>query len=103
MRRVMVRYQTKPDRAEENERYVGAVFEQLQREHPAGVRYATFKLDDGVTFVHIASIETDDGSNPLAALEAFRSFTAGIRDRCVQPPVTTELHAVGAYGFFDAG
>ena len=58
MRRVMVRYKVKADRAAENESYVKKVFEQLERERPAGVRYATFKLDDGVSFVHIASIQS---------------------------------------------
>ena len=59
MKRLMVRYKVKPDRAAENERYVANVFEQLQRERPAGLRYATFKLDDGVSFVHVVSHETD--------------------------------------------
>jgi cyclic beta-1,2-glucan synthetase len=46
MRRVMVRYKVKADRSAENESYIKKVFEQLERERPAGVRYATFKLDD---------------------------------------------------------
>jgi hypothetical protein len=100
MKRVMVKYKVKPDRAAENERYIQAVFAQLERDRPAGVRYASFKLDDGLHFVHIASLETADGSNPLAALEAFRQFTAQIKDRCDEPPVTTTLSEIGAYRFF---
>jgi L-rhamnose mutarotase len=61
MRRVIVRYTIKPDRVAENERLVRAVYEELHRVELAGIRYATFRLDDGVTFVHIASVETDDG------------------------------------------
>jgi quinol monooxygenase YgiN len=100
MKRVMVRYKVKPDRAAENERYVKTVFEQLNRNRPSGLRYATFKLADGVSFVHIASHEAADGSDPLRELPAFKAFTAEVRDRCEEPPVVAELTEVGSYGFF---
>jgi hypothetical protein len=98
MRKVMVRYKTKPNRARENQQYIEAVFEELQRTSPAGLRYASFKLSDGVSFVHIASIETADGSNPLAQSAAFKSFQAGIKDRCDEEPVASELTEIGSYG-----
>lgn len=102
MKRVMVRYKVKPDRAAENEALVRAVYEELERTEPAGIRYATFKLDDGVSFVHLASDETDDGQNPLSKLKAFREFQDGIGDRCEDPPIVTELHEIGSFGFFGA-
>lgn len=101
MRRVMVRYRVKPDRAAENQTYIEAVFAELAQKKPAGIRYATFKLDDGVSFIHIASVETADGHNPLTTLTAFQQFGTQIRDRCDEPPVTTTLSTVGAYGFFE--
>ncbi|HWU90250.1 MAG TPA: hypothetical protein VN253_23460 [Kofleriaceae bacterium] len=100
MRRVMVSYKVKPDRAAENERYIHAVFAQLERDRPAGLRYASFKLDDGLRFVHIASLEVADGTNPLTALDAFKSFAAQIKDRCDEPPVTATLNVIGSYHFF---
>ncbi len=100
MKRVMVRYKVRAERAADNERYIQAVFAQLDRERPAGLRYATFKLDDGISFVHVASVEATDGGNPLAALTAFKEFTAQIKERCEEPPVTSELHEVGSYRFF---
>ncbi len=102
MRRVMVRYKVKADRAAENESYIKQVFEQLDRERPAGIRYATCKLDDGVSFVHIASIQSTDGGNPLTELAAFKAFSAGIKDRCEEPPVTVKLNEVGSYEFFES-
>jgi hypothetical protein len=95
MRQVMVRYTVKPDRAEENEQLVRAVYDELAATGPAGLRYATYRLDDGVSFVHVATVE--DGSNPLAEVEAFARFQEGVRDRCAVQPVVTELHEVGAY------
>jgi hypothetical protein len=97
MKRVMVRYTVKPELVETNARLVEAVFAQLAREQPAGVRYATFRVADTGTFIHIAAIDTPDGKNPLLALAAFQQFTESIRDRCVEPPVTVNLDAIGAY------
>jgi hypothetical protein len=102
MRTVMVRYKLKADRVAENEGYVRKVFEQLEREKTPGVRYATFKLDDGVSFVHIATQDVPEGTNRLTELSAFKEFTAGIKDRCDEPPVSAKLTEVGSYEFFGA-
>jgi len=101
MTQKMIRYTVTRDRAAENETYVAAVFEQLKREGPAGLCYATFKLDDGVSFVHIVSYEAEDGRNALSALPAFKAFRAGIRDRCEIQPVSVDLKEIGSYRFFN--
>jgi len=101
MKRVMVRYKLKADRVEENEKAVRAVFAQLTEGKPGGLRYVTFKQPDGVSFVHIASIETADGTNPLQSVPAFKEFSAAIKDRCEEPPVAVDLTEIGSYRFFD--
>jgi hypothetical protein len=93
----MVRYKVKPDRAAENEALVRAVYEELQRTRPAGLHYATFALDDGVSFVHLSSIETEDGRNPLADVEAFARFQEGIGDRCEEAPAVAQLREIGSF------
>lgn len=98
-RRVVVRYRTAPDRADENQRLVEAVFAELEATRPDGLRYATFRLDDGVTFVHVASIETADGKNPLEQLAAFVAFSRTIAERCEQPPEARGATTVGTYGW----
>jgi hypothetical protein len=97
IKRMMVRYKVKADRIAENEGYITNVFEQLKREQPPGLRYASFKLGDGVSFIHIVELEAADGSNPLRELSAFKAFTADILDRCEEPPVSVELQEVGSY------
>ena len=97
---VIVRYETKPERADENQKLVEQVFASLAQEAPAGLRYGTFRLGDGVTFVHIAAVETADGSNPLAALPAFAEFQAEIAERCVVQPAVRDATLVGSYRFF---
>jgi hypothetical protein len=97
MRRVMVRYKVKPDRAAENEELVRAVYEELHRTRPEGLHYATFQLEDGVSFVHLSTLDADDGRNPLAEVEAFARFQEGIGDRCEQAPVVAQLREIGSY------
>lgn len=101
MRRVIVRYRVKPDRADENVAFVRKVFEELVENSAEGIRYATFQADDGVSFTHIASIETEDDTNPLAATDAFKAFQAEIKDRCEEPPQATPVELVGSYRVFN--
>ena len=100
MTQVLIRYKVKPERAEENEQLVRAVYEELRRAEPGGFHYATFQLDDGVTFVHLAATESDDGQSPLAGLEAFRRFQENIGDRCDEAPVASGLREIGSYHVF---
>lgn len=100
MPQVMVRYRLHPDRVAENEQLVRAVYDELAASTPDGLQYATFKLPDGVTFVHLAQHEEP---NPLSETAAFQRFQEGIRDRCDEPPTVTELHEVGSYRLFEAG
>jgi len=99
MRQVIVRYKVKPGQAELNEQLVKAVYEELRETKPAGFRYATFRLDDGLSFTHISFAEGDD--NPLAHSKAFAKFTDNIADRCEIPPQVSEMHVVGNYQLVD--
>jgi hypothetical protein len=98
MKRVMVRYKVKPGEAERNEELVRRVYEELRRVAPAGLRYATFALEDGVSFVHLAAYESENGESPLMDIAAFRAFTENIADRCDDPPMPVSLREIGSYG-----
>ena len=98
MRRLMVRYRVKPDQVELNEELVREVYAELERAQPDGFRYATFKLEDGVSFMHVA--EHAGERAPLADLAAFSRFQEDMRERCDEPPVVTELEQVGSFRFF---
>lgn len=97
MRKVIVRYRVKPERVAEHEALIANVFKELAAASPAGLRYGAFKQPDGVSFIHIAFVETTP--NPLESIAAFRAFTANVKDRCDELPVTTELTTVGAFGW----
>jgi hypothetical protein len=96
MRTVMVRYTTAQEHAAANEALVRAVFDELRARAPAGLRYASYRLPDAVTFVHIATLDSAD-ANPLTSLPSFKAFQAEHKQRCVEQPVVTELALVGSY------
>ena len=79
MRSTLIRYRTLPDRADDNQRAVEAVFAELAQKAPAGLRYVALRAPDA-TFFHLVM------SAPLAApmtdLDAFRAFRDGLRARC---------------------
>ncbi|HZE31310.1 MAG TPA: hypothetical protein VE198_07720 [Actinoallomurus sp.] len=93
----IVRYRTRPEAAEENQRLVEKVFAELGAEDPGGLRYATFRLADGVSFVHVVVHEGDE--NPLGDSAAFAAFQQGIGDRVSEPPNAEEATLVGSYRF----
>ena len=92
----VVRYITRPDAADENEKLIKAVFAQLAKQQPEGLSYVAIRLDDGVSFLHVAVHEAD--YNPLTALAAFGEFTSSIKDRCTDGPAPASGTVVGSYG-----
>jgi hypothetical protein len=94
---VIVRYRTTAETADENQRLVADVYAELAATDPGGLRYATFRLADGVSFVHVALIEGDD--SPLPGVAAFQAFQANLADRLAQGPEAHEATIVGAYRF----
>ena len=98
MKRVIVRYRVKPERVAENEELVRGVYAELHEAAPDGLRYGTFRLEDGVSFVHIAEHGDD---NPLPLIAAFQRFQEGIGDRCDEPPLAVEMHEIGTYRLFE--
>jgi hypothetical protein len=94
-RTVVVRYKTRPEAAEENQRLVERVFAELHEKDPGGTRYATFRLADGVTFIHVSVTEGD--VSPVTTTAAFAEFQRGVDGRCVELPVLTEATVVGSY------
>jgi len=92
----VVRYTTRPEAAEENERLILGVFAQLADESPGGLRYVAIRLDDGVSFVHVAIFDGDD--NPLPGLSSFGEFVSAIGTRCADGPSPANGAVIGDYG-----
>jgi hypothetical protein len=91
----VIRYRTKPEHADENERLIRAVFAELAAEDPVGLHYTALRLDDGVSFVHVAVVDGD--VNPLNSSPAFAAFQAGIAERCDEGPVPADATTLGSF------
>ena len=99
MNRVMVTYKVKTDKVAENESLVQAVYEELRQINNPDMHYATFKLEDGQTFVHIASFDSQEGREALSTCNAFKEFQKDIKERCEVPPNPQPLSQVGSFNF----
>jgi hypothetical protein len=95
MKRTIVRYTVKPGQEEVNADLVRAVYRELAELEPEGFRYATYRLDDGRTFIHMAEQESEE--NPLPTVPAFREFQAEVRERCEWGPVAEGAEEIGRY------
>jgi hypothetical protein len=91
----VIRYVTKPECAEENARLIGAVFADLGALKPEGLQYKSFRLEDGLTFVHLVTM-TGEG-NPLLASKAFQAFSSTVAGRCTEGPLVLEATTLGDY------
>jgi radical SAM superfamily enzyme with C-terminal helix-hairpin-helix motif len=98
MKRTLIRYKTRSEMTEQNQRLIEAVFAELQAKSPEGLRYMTLRLADD-SFVHF--VESSGGDNPLPKMDAFRAFQSGVRERCLEPPQFNEAIIVGNYRMLD--
>ncbi len=97
MKTTVVRYQAKPDRADENQRLIEKVFAELDEREPEGFTYKVFRLEDGVSFIHVVIEHDMDEPDSLQDVPAFQAFTAGIADRCDVAPVAAGATVVGSF------
>lgn len=93
----MVRYEMRPDTTDENKALVENVFKELAEKTPEGISYASFRLADGVTFVHVGV--TEEGGAALSDLAAFQEFQKAFGERAAGSPVASGAELVGSYGF----
>jgi len=98
---VVVRYRTHPEAAEENVRLVQAVYAALAKAAPPDFRYATYRLADGVSFVHVSTLT--GGTHPLPTLPEFAEFQRGLGERCAEPPAPSAATVVGSYNALSDG
>ena len=94
MGHAMIRYRVKPGSLAEHLRLLDAVHEELAATAPAGLRWVTYRLEDGVRFVDVAAF---DAPGRFSRLQAWKAYRSTLDARCDEPPVFTELHRVASY------
>jgi hypothetical protein len=97
MKTTVVRYQVKPERADENQKLIEAVFAELEEREPDGFTYKVFRLEDGVSFIHVVIEHDVDDPDSLQAVPAFQAFVADIAERCDIAPVASGASIVGGW------
>ena len=94
-----VRATLKEEHVADAEAAVKRMFAAIEREGLEGIRYASVKLGDGVTF--LALLELEDGvENPLPGLPEAQEFYDRLPAWYAEPPVVGPGTVVGSYRFF---
>lgn len=99
MKKVVIRYKVHADKVTLNETLVKAVYKQLHEENLEGFQYITFKMEDGVSFIHIAFSDNEQANKAFSNLPAFKNFQTDIKDRCKELPVVTPVAVIDHYNF----
>ena len=97
-KRLVTRYATQSaEAADENQRRVEAVFEELSAMKPETVSYIVLRLEDD-SFLHVSFHDhRDDEVNPIASTAAFAHFQEGHADRRAGAVDQQKATLVGAY------
>jgi hypothetical protein len=99
MNALMVRAKIKKENVADAQAAVQKVIQALEQTQPAGVRYATSLLSDGVTFVALVNLE-DDGSHPLRELPAYAEMVENLKQWYDGPPAVDRMTVTGSYRLF---
>jgi hypothetical protein len=97
MTTTVLRYRAKPERAEENQQLIEALFAELDQGELDGFTYKVFRLEDGVSFIHVFIEHDIADPGSLQAVPAFQAFMADLAGRCDVPPAAAEATIVGGY------
>ncbi|HVA06672.1 MAG TPA: hypothetical protein VNG12_08040 [Acidimicrobiales bacterium] len=96
-KRLVTRYAMQsPEAAEENQRLVEGVFQELHTSKPSTVSYLVLRLADD-SFVHVSFHNHGDDENPIASTPAFAKFQADHGERRKGEVDQQTATLVGAY------
>ena len=95
---MMIRSKVKPEHVAEVEQAVQGLFAAIERAKPKGIRYASTRLADQLTYV--AFLQVDGVDNPLPSLPEFREFQENLKQWLAEPPQPDQLTVVGSYRLF---
>ncbi len=90
MEAVKVQYTVREDYVETNKRNIEQVMTDLRVMNNPGIKYSSFILDDGKTFVHLAMYPDKETASILSELESFKKFRAELKDSQPEAPPSAE-------------
>lgn len=97
MNAVKVQYTVKESFVETNKANIRQVMHDLRALNSPGIRYSTFMLEDGKTFIHFAFRINEDAQKTLSDLPSFQEFQRQLRaSEPESPPQAENLSLVGS-------
>jgi hypothetical protein len=94
-----VRAKLKAEHVADAEAAVKRMFAAIERERLEGIRYASIRLEDGVTFMALLEIE-DGVENPLPGLPEAQEFYGRLAEWYAEPPELGPGTVIGSYRLF---
>jgi len=76
MKIVRVQYTTTHKFASRNQENILQIVDELKKVNHRGIKYSTYLLPDGKTFMHFDQFENEEAHEGLMALESFKKFSA---------------------------
>jgi hypothetical protein len=96
---LMVRAKIKEENVADAQAAIEKVIQALEQAQPAGVRYASCLLSDGVTFVALLRL-APDGGHPLRGFPAYMEMVEALKQWYAEPPAVEQMTVTGSYGLF---
>ncbi len=102
MKAVKVQYTVKADYAETNKKNIEAVMSDLREINNPGIKYSSFLLEDGKTFVHFGMYADQEAMSVVSDLDSFQHFRQQLKASGPEsPPNAEDLNLVAsAYEIF---
>jgi len=75
MKIVRVQYTTTQEYAATNQENIKQIVAELKKLNHTGIKYSTYLLADGKTFMHFDQFENEEAHEVLMALESFKKFS----------------------------
>jgi hypothetical protein len=74
MKIVRVQYTTKPEFAATNQKNIAGIVGELKTLNHPGIKYSTYLMPDGKTFMHFDQFESEEAHEVLTSLDSFKKF-----------------------------
>lgn len=102
MEAVKVQYTVKEDYVNTNKRNIERVMSELKSLNNPGIKYSSFLLDDGKTFVHVGMYADAESKAIVGDLDSFKKFRTELQESQPEvPPKAEDLNLVAsAYEIF---
>jgi quinol monooxygenase YgiN len=91
MKIVRVQYTTRAEYAAHNSKNINAIVTELKALNHPGIKYSTYMLPDGKSFMHFDQFEDEAAHEVLQGLKSFRIFAAELEASDLEQEPQLEL------------